>query len=93
MAKVKLIGKINRPYSIKVVDADSSVIKKVMWKVKPSKDDLGDLTIELQSSKIYRYFDVPRKVFEGFLKADSMGVYYNEKIKGYPYKKIEKFDE
>lgn len=36
-----------------------------------------------ESGATYEYKDVPQRIYDAFWSADSMGGYYNEKIKGY----------
>ena len=44
------------------------------------------LEIEFQNGRVYRYLEVPREVYEGLMKADSLGRYFNEYIRDdYPY--------
>lgn len=40
------------------------------------------LDIQFQNGGSYRYFNVPRKVYEALMRADSKGEYYNDNIKG-----------
>lgn len=44
------------------------------------------LTVRYRSGEMYRYLDVPHRVYEAFLIAESPGAYYNEFIRdrGYP---------
>jgi uncharacterized protein len=47
------------------------------------------LEIEFLNGTIYQYFDVPEKVFEELMGADSQGRYLNANIKGiYRYSKV-----
>jgi hypothetical protein len=55
---------------------DSSVIASVGF------DDAGHvLEVEFRSGRVYRYFVVPRAVYEAFMRADSPGDYFNREIK------------
>ena len=49
------------------------------------------LTIEFNNEDIYQYADVPRSVYRDFLKAESHGRFFHQKIKGakYAYEKID----
>jgi hypothetical protein len=48
------------------------------------------LDLELRSGALYRYFAVPRAVFEGLLAAESKGAYFNLTIKDrFPYKRLD----
>jgi hypothetical protein len=46
-------------------------------------DSLLTLEIEFQGGRVYQYFDVPAHVFDGLLRADSHGTFFNAQIKGY----------
>lgn len=47
------------------------------------------LEIEFLNGTIYQYFDVPQRVFEELIGADSHGRYLNSNIKGiYRYSKV-----
>jgi len=39
------------------------------------------LEIEFRSGRVYQYFDVPRRVHKALLAADSLGAYFNTRIK------------
>jgi hypothetical protein len=39
------------------------------------------LETELTGGKIYQYFDVPESAFLELMSADSLGKYYNQKIR------------
>ena len=41
----------------------------------------GMLEIEFPDGDVYRYFDVPQLLFLQFLRADSMGAFFNERIR------------
>jgi hypothetical protein len=43
----------------------------------------GDAILELvfRSGEVYRYFDVPVEIYEGLLRADSKGGYFNDHIR------------
>jgi hypothetical protein len=40
------------------------------------------LDVAFQSGAVYRYFAVPRAVYDAFLQAPSKGLYLNQHIKG-----------
>ena len=48
------------------------------------------LFVEFKSGRIYRYADVPEKVYKGLMKAESHGTFFDEKIKnaGYEFEKL-----
>jgi hypothetical protein len=41
----------------------------------------GTLEIEFPDGDVYLYFGVPQLVFLQFLRADSMGAFFNERIR------------
>lgn len=48
-------------------------------------------TLELQFSdgSLYRYFDVPESVYEGLLRAESVGMFFNAHIRdAYRYERL-----
>lgn len=47
------------------------------------------LDLQLRSGAIYRYFGVPRAVFEGLLAAESKGAYFNRNVRNrFPYRRM-----
>lgn len=54
---------------------DSSLIASVRYSEEASLD------IEFHSGATYRYFAVPRSVFESLLAADSKGAFFNRNIR------------
>ena len=53
--------------------------------------DLRSQTLEIEflNGTIYQYFDVPERIFEELMVADSHGRYLNANIKGiYRYSKV-----
>ena len=40
------------------------------------------LEIEFKDGRVYQYFDVPRSVFDGLLRAASVGQYFHREIRG-----------
>ena len=69
--------------------ADQPVHSKAIRSVR--YDDAGRiLEVEFASSSAYRYFDVPRDVYEWLLKAKSKGRFVNRLVKEkYRYERIE----
>ena len=55
---------------------ESSVIRFVRYD--PRKNAL---LITFTSGKTYIYLDVPQKVYDAFMKADSKGEFFNEEIR------------
>lgn len=53
-------------------------------------EDSAVLEVEFASSLIYRYFDVPRGVYEWLVKADSKGRFINRLVKEqYRYERVD----
>lgn len=47
------------------------------------------LTVRLHRGAVYRYFTVPRTVFEELLAATSKGAYFSRHIRdGFPYQRV-----
>jgi hypothetical protein len=44
--------------------------------------DAQVLTVEFHKGRVYDYFDVPKRIFEGMKSADSRGKYLHSEIKG-----------
>ena len=55
---------------------DSSVIAKVSYK---AEEDTLDVVFVNES--LYRYFGVPKKVYDKFMESDSKGEFFNQNIK------------
>ena len=67
------------------IPVDSSDIVAVRHNPKSNQ-----LDIEFNGGRIYQYSDVPKKVYDGLMKADSHGKFFARKIKdaGYEVKKL-----
>lgn len=62
---------------------DSSLIRSVTYGAEAT------LTVRLHQGAVYRYFTVPRTVFEALLAAPSKGAYFNRHIRdGFPYQRM-----
>ena len=62
---------------------DSSLIRSVTYGTDAT------LTVHLHGGAVYRYFTVPRTVFEALLAAASKGAYFNRHIRdGFPYQQV-----
>ena len=62
---------------------DSSLIRSVTYGTDAT------LTVRLRRGAVYRYFTVPRPVFEELLAARSKGAYFNRHIRdGFPYQRV-----
>jgi hypothetical protein len=52
-------------------------------------DRSATMELEFVEGRIYRYFVVPRSVFDALLSADSVGRFFQEHIRDvYPYERI-----
>ncbi len=48
------------------------------------------LEIQVESGRVYQYFDVPESVYQEMMQAESKGKYFNAHIRNqYPYQEIE----
>ena len=53
-------------------------------------NEVRELDITFVGGKTYRYFDVPRHIYDALLKAESQGQFFNETIKdGYEFNEVE----
>ena len=51
----------------------------------------GTLEVEFNHGAVYRYLDVPPKVFEAFMVAESKGTFFNQAVKNtYSYQRVSK---
>jgi hypothetical protein len=65
------------------IPVQSSLLASVAYSVHAALD------LEFRSGNLYRYFTVPRAVFEELIAADSKGTYFNLFIKGrFPYQRL-----
>jgi ligand-binding sensor domain-containing protein len=49
----------------------------------------GLLELEFTNGRVYQYFDVPERVYQSLMAADSHGTFFNESIKGvYRYARV-----
>lgn len=46
------------------------------------RSELRVLEVEFRSGALYRYFSVPRSIFEALQKAESKGRYFSQSIRG-----------
>jgi hypothetical protein len=52
-------------------------------------DPSATMELEFVEGRVYRYFVVPRSVFDALLSADSVGRFFQENIRDvYPYERI-----
>jgi hypothetical protein len=65
------------------IPVDSSLIRTVTYGTDAT------LTVRFHSGAVYRYFTVPRSIFEAFLAAPSKGTYFNRHIReGFPSQRV-----
>jgi hypothetical protein len=62
--------KANMPY------VESSMMRHVDY-----DEGTNELDITFEGGKTYRYFKVPHQIYDGLLKAESKGEFFNEHIK------------
>ena len=71
-----------RPLST-TIPIDSSWIGSVTY----ASD--ATLTVRFRRGTVYRYFTVPRSIFEGFVTAPSKGAYFTHRIRNaFPYTQV-----
>ena len=63
------------PHDSRTIPVDSSWIGSVTY----ASD--ATLTVRFRRGPVYRYFTVPRSIFEGFLTAPSKGAYFTHRIR------------
>jgi len=67
-----------------LTEVNSSNINKVGY-------DNNDLLVEYKSGVLYKYLNVPKKLYEELLNSESKGRFMNSNIKGkFEYSKIER---
>lgn len=64
-------------------NVNSSVLKSVGYNKRTTT-----LEAELLNNALYEYYKVPRQEYIDFIKAPSLGEYYNKVIKKHKYKKL-----
>lgn len=53
------------------------------------EEDSETLEVEFKNGALYQYFDVPQRIFDGLISADSVGGYLAQNIKGvYRYSRV-----
>ncbi|MBU2177666.1 MAG: KTSC domain-containing protein [Gammaproteobacteria bacterium] len=63
--------------AIEWIDVESSNIEAIGY-----VEETKGMLVQFKNGSVYRYADVPAKVFEDFKGAGSKGKYLNEHIKG-----------
>jgi len=76
---------VSQPVEIRRIPVSSSFIDAIGY-------DPGSQVLEIEMNRgqhLYRYFDVPPRVFEGIMAASSKGRFFNSRIKGaYRYQRV-----
>ena len=71
---------------MKFIKVESSVINGVQY-------DDRSIYVRFNSGVIYRYLNVNHRVFNDFLEADSIGKFFNQKIRNcYLWKEVQEKD-
>ena len=71
------------PHDSTTIPVDSSWIHSVTY----ASD--ATLVIRFRNGAVYRYFTVPRTIFEEFLAAPSKGAYFTHRIRNaFPYTQV-----
>jgi len=68
---------VSQPAEIRRIPVSSSFIDAIGY-------DPGNQVLEIEMNRgqaLYRYFDVPPRVFEGIMAASSKGQFFNSRIK------------
>lgn len=64
------------------------MINVISSNIKAIGYDNNDLFVEFKNNTLYKYSNVPQKIFENFRSAESKGKFLNKEIKGkYSYHK------
>jgi hypothetical protein len=73
---------MSRPQAVRI-PVHSSLLASIRYCVHATLD------LEFRSGALYRYFTVPRALFEGLIAAESKGTYFNLNIRNrFPYKRL-----
>lgn len=74
----------DRLRSSKYKTKSKSVKSSSIYSVGYDQDkEIMDIIFNTSKNKIYRYFNVSKKVFESLINADSIGKYYRQDIMGF----------
>jgi hypothetical protein len=60
----------------KMIAVESSVIKRIGY-----DEETQILAVEFKNNKTYCYADVPKDMFDAFVNAGSIGMFFSENIK------------
>jgi hypothetical protein len=63
---------------IEMKNLSSSQIKSIGYDI-----DLGDMYVEFNNGKVYKYVDVPEWTYNALLRADSPGKFFHGEIKNH----------
>ena len=77
-----------------IIRPNSTLIDAIRWNKNSDKSDRGNLTIRFKTNKeIYSYENVPERIVESFLNAESMGKFFGQEIKDvYTFHKESKWE-
>jgi KTSC domain len=59
---------------MKTIAVDSAALQAIAWRH-------GQMEITFESGHLYRYFGVPRPIFDELLRAESKGRYFHDRIR------------
>lgn len=48
--------------------------------------DKEELEVEFRGGKVYRYYEIPQDLYDGFMDASSKGKYFHRKVKKANYR-------
>lgn len=64
-------------------NVDSSVIKNVRFKTE------GIMDVQFTSGQVYSYYEVPQSIYENLINAESVGMFFQNNVKGnFKYRKL-----
>lgn len=74
---------MNHPDAVRI-PVHSSLLASIAYSA------LATLDLEFRSGALYRYFTVPRALFQQLMAAESKGAFFNRNIRNrFPYKRLD----
>jgi hypothetical protein len=68
----------------RLLKVESKVFKLVMY-----SSETRMLSVVFQNGRVYEYFEIPKTVFEGLMRSQHKGGYYNRQIKSrFKYRRV-----
>jgi hypothetical protein len=65
---------------------ESSVIRSVGY-----ERETSTMEVEFHTDKVYRYFAVPHSVYDGLVSAESVGAFFNQRVRDrYPEERADR---